>query len=493
MKDLLKRLTRMVIGYGAVQWAGPFLSLIFTPIITRALTPADYGTADYLLTLVSALSAFALLGIPQSLATHFNDHPDNSAWQRAVNGSAFAITATSSAVIGTMLFITAPVISTNVPILGTYTWLLQFAGITFVFGVTASVLTVSAQASLRVRWGMGLSLTSIVATIVGNLTFVVFLRLGVTGMIYASAFNGLSTWFVAIRLTWRTLGRPTRAIAERLLRSGLALMPTVLASWVLLLSDRLFLGQYVSETELGYYAIANKMAGLVGVLLAPVYSSWTSLALALQHQEGARQQYVRVSKYIICLALAAGLGVGLFAIEILIVLTRPAYLPAARYVGLLTYAQVFGAVGAILTTGAMMQKRLLSVSGAVVAGAGVNLMLNFLLIPLAGVWGATLATVVGFAFPQIILYYWLQRSDPLPYPTGRIVAALLIQFVLMLGGLFVPAVFFPVRIILKLMIFSLLPLSFVFLRLITLRELKQAANLVSQKLRGLIALAALEK
>jgi O-antigen/teichoic acid export membrane protein len=49
------------------------------------------------------------------------------------------------------------------------------------------------------------------------------------------------------------------------------------------LSDRLFLGQLVSPTELGYYTIANKLASLVNVALAPIYSAWMPLALAMQH------------------------------------------------------------------------------------------------------------------------------------------------------------------------------------------------------------------
>lgn len=45
MRDLLQRLAKMVAGYGAVQWAGPLLSLIFTPIITRILSVDDYGAS----------------------------------------------------------------------------------------------------------------------------------------------------------------------------------------------------------------------------------------------------------------------------------------------------------------------------------------------------------------------------------------------------------------------------------------------------------------
>ena len=173
MRDLLKRLARMVIGYGAVQWAGPFLSLIFTPIITRALTPGDYGVADYLMTIVSALATLALLALPQALTTHFNDQPEDKVWQRAVVGSGVSMAAISGLIVGMSLAVFAPILTTYLPILGPYTGLVRLVGVTFVFGITSQVLTTAAQAALRVRWGMIFSLITILGTVFGNVFFIV--------------------------------------------------------------------------------------------------------------------------------------------------------------------------------------------------------------------------------------------------------------------------------------------------------------------------------
>ena len=423
MRELLKRLSRLVIGYGAVQWAGPFLSLIFTPIITRALTPADYGVADYLLTIVSALSTLALFALPQALTTYFNDHPEDQGWQRTVTGSAFTMAGISGLACGLVLFFGAPVITSYLPILRPYTDLLRLAGATFVFGVTSSILTTAAQDALRVRWGMVFSLLTILGTVFGNILFIVVLRLGVTGMILTPVVTGMSVWVAAIILTRKMIGRPAPAVMKLLLRSGAILLPTMLASWVLQVSDRIFLGQYLPATDLGYYAIANKMAGLVGVAMAPIYAAWTPLALAVQHQSNAQLRYISMSRYLVAAVLMVGLAIGLFANEILIVLTRPAYFPAAPYVGFLAYIYVFSGFGAVLSTGAMMGKQLASISGAVGIGAISNIFLNFILIPRYGIWGATIATVIGYGVPQVVLYLMLQRRYPIEYPTGRILAA----------------------------------------------------------------------
>ena len=487
MRDLLKRLAKMVAGYGAVQWAGPLLSLILTPILTRVLLPNDYGAADYLQTIATAMATFALFAMPQALTTHFNDRTNDPTWRRELTGSALATVTVSGIGLGLLLAAAAPALAQVSPIVRDHVQLTQFVGLTLAVGLTATVLVQSAQSALRVRWGMVFSLTALIATITANILLIIVLRLGVTGMVLTPIVAQACVVVAAIVLMRGVIGRPTRQTLRVLLRSGLVLLPTTLAVWSLTVIDRLFLGQFVTATELGYYAIANKMAGLAYVAMAPVYASWTPLALALQHEPHAQVRFVTMARYLIAAALFVGLGLGLFAIEILIVLTRPAYFPAAPYVGFLAYMHVFSAFGTVLTTGAMMGKQLRSVSIAIVAGAVVNIALNAILIPRFGLWGATAATVVGYAIPPAVMYVLLQRRYPIPYPAGRLVGALGVQFALLMAGFLIPAVAFPIRIALKLGLLALLPVALITIGVITRHELRQAFLFARNQIRKRVA------
>jgi O-antigen/teichoic acid export membrane protein len=229
------------------------------------------------------------------------------------------------------------------------------------------------------------------------------------------------------------------------------------------------------------------MAGLAYVALAPVYASWTPLALATQREEHAQARYVSMARYLISAALIVGLGLGLFAIEILIILTRPAFFPAAPYVGFLAYMHVFSAFGTVLTTGAMMGKQLGAVSLAIAAGALVNIALNFALIPAFGLWGATAATMAGYAAPPVLMYALVQRRYPIPYPAGRLLAALGVQFALLMAGFLVPAIAFPMRIALKLALLALLPVALIAIGVITRHELRQAFLFARNQIRKRIA------
>ena len=89
MRETLKRLTKMTAGYGMVQWAGPIVSLIFTPIITRFLDPADYGIQDYVLTISSAVGIGGAAGTAAGARRHTSTiTPPTRPGSGALTGSA---------------------------------------------------------------------------------------------------------------------------------------------------------------------------------------------------------------------------------------------------------------------------------------------------------------------------------------------------------------------------------------------------------------------
>jgi O-antigen/teichoic acid export membrane protein len=472
----------MIAGYGMVQWAGPFLSFIFTPIITRLVSPGDYGIADYVTTIASAVGMLALFAQPQALAAHFNDRPADD-WKRSLTGSALSLTLAIGLPLSLALIALAPQLSRSAFGGLDQARLFQIVGAAAGFSLAGTVLSAASQAALRVRWGMALSVATILGTVGGNIVYIIALRLGATGIVLTQSTTGVVVCLTALIVARRLIGAPSRATLKLLARSGAILLPTMLSGWVLMVADRLFLVQHVSTEQLGYYAIANKITGLLHVAMTPIYSAWVALALSIQHEPDAKQRYAIMSRYIIMAVLSAALGLGLFAIEILLVMTRPAYLPAAPYVGVLAYAQVFTAFGQVLYISAVAGKSLSAVSGTVMLGAALNIVLNFVLIPPLGLWGATLATVAGYGVPQLSLYFIVQRRYPVDYPARRWLALLAIQFVLLAIGLALPPLPVILRLVIKAGLFAILLAAGVLLGFITRFELEQVQLFVRHRLR----------
>ena len=158
----------------------------------------------------------------------------------------------------------------------------------------------------------------------------------------------------------------------------------MLAGWALQVSDRLFLGQHVTDTEMGYYAIRQQGGQSGRRAMTPIYLAWTPLALAVQNQNGATERYVNMSRYLVVAVFMAGLAVGLFATEILIVLTTSCLSTRRPLRGLSGVRLYLQWVRCCVLHGAMIGKQLASVSGAVDDGAVINVLAEYGLVPRFG-------------------------------------------------------------------------------------------------------------
>ena len=478
---MLKRLVKMTAGHGVGYWAGPLLSLIFTPIITRILSPGDYGIADYFASVGLALRSLTLLALPQAVAGHFNDQPD-IAWRRSVTGSALVLTLLSGTLAGGIVFALAPVLAGLTPMTRDYTHLFRILGATLVFGLGSPLVINVAQLALQARWMLWLSLTQLAALALGNTLFIIILRWGVTGMVLVPIAVYAATYVAGLALVRPLIGWPELRVSHLLLRAGVTLVPAAMAGWALQVADRLILAQYVSPEELGYYSIATRVANLLFVAITPLFASYTSLALSIQHDPEARQRYATGARYLTALVRLGGLGLGLFAREILTLLTHAAYVPAAVYVGYLTYLHAFGAMYNILYIGGMAGKEFGKLSAALLLSAVVNISLCFILVPMYRVWGVTTASFVGSAVLPIALYWWLKKRYPVPYPVGKIGAAVLVQFTLLLVAVFIPPLALPAAIGVKLGLWLILPLAYLVIGMITLPEMERSWQLARRYL-----------
>jgi len=78
--------------------------------------------------------------------------------------------------------------------------------------------------------------------------------------------------------------------------------------------DRLILPAYaVALDSRGLYAIANKLASMLAIIIVPFQNAWGPLALAMRDDPGAPRTYAKVLTYFVAAGLGLALLLGLFA------------------------------------------------------------------------------------------------------------------------------------------------------------------------------------
>lgn len=428
----------MTAGYSLVSLMGPLFTIFLTPLYTRVLAPADYGVVDVSLTLGSLVGLFVLLGIDQALGAFFFD--GDSALRRNLITTAALVVGTSGILAGAVLSFAADALATLLFHDMERSRLIVFVGVGLMSGSVYAIVSMGLRLQMEVRRVNIIALFSMFAMAGANILFVLVWHWGAVGVVAANLVVSIGSCGLALWLGRSLLqGRLTLALLKPLMRTGLSLVPGSLSLMLLASADRLLLTQVVTQTELGLYAIANKLASLVWVVISPAWNAWSPLALEMGQHPDAPRQYARIYEYLVSGAMWIALGIGLFSPEILAIFTRSIYVPAAPYALVLMIC-----VGPLTITAFCMQiglyvrKQTHWISAAFMLAAVANVGINMLVNPILGVWGAMIANIVGSLVLVAYLFVTSQRAMPVPYRWPRIAAVGAVYVGLILVYLLIP-------------------------------------------------------
>ncbi len=201
-----------------------------------------------------------------------------------------------------------------------------------------------------------------------------------------------------------------------------------MADIILSLSDRYFLDNYVGLTEVGLYSIGYRIAGMLSIIIMKPFSfAWSPYMFSIASRPDAKQIYAKVLVYYTFLSAFAGLGLSIFAEEALKVIATPEYFSANKIVPGIVVSYILCGMMSILVASIHIKKKSKYVAVIFIGAAIVNLTSNYTLIPILGMWGAALATLISYAFLNISFLWFSQRLYPIDHEFDRIFKIALIS------------------------------------------------------------------
>lgn len=458
LRGPFRRLIRTTAGYSINTIVGPLLTLLLTPILTRLLGQADYGTIDTLMLMGNFILILSLLGLNSSLTALYYD-PQRKDRQPQVVSSAFWTGLLWSAALGAVVIIGALPLTQLTLNRTDFAELTRCIGIGLPFSVMYSIQTVVLRLRFAVWRANALALLYILVSAAAMTVFVIVLRWGAAGAIYAyttvNVVMGLASFVMAPDVI---RARPSLPLVRDLVRIGLPIVPGSVAVWLLMYQDRLFLVRYLPAdqalAQIGVYAIGVKLASMLSLLIAAFQSTWLPLALSIQEQPNAPRTYAKVLTYYCVGGLGLGLVMSLFAHEILLIFTGQNFVAAAEYVWLLVLVPLTSGFFTIVTVALYIEKKLGQASWTTAAAAGVNTLFNFLLIPPLGVLGAAIATAVGYLASPLLAIRVAQRARPFPYEWRKVTTTVAVYMLLVVLGLIVGSRLEPLSIALRVLLLA---------------------------------------
>lgn len=396
--------------------ASRVLGFLAIPFYSHYLTPAQYGIIELieLSTQVVGIT-FGLQSIGAALTRLFHDQ-DTAEQEANIVSTSVIATALLSGVIAAAAVLAAGPISLAVFHSADQAPLLQAAFVAMWFANMVEVILVYERIRERARFFFIYSMASLAGNLGLNIYFIGFAGAGVWGFVYSKL---IITGIGAAFLLWRAMREVgwhwRQEYIPQLVRFGLPLCLASISAFAIHFSDRFFLADAVTLSELGKYALAYRFAFLVSVLVGESFGkSWNVTFYRLANQEGWKERFSQVALYLIFALYVTGLSVAVMAPELLRLMVPPSFYPPYLLLPLLVLAYVFRECGDFFRNLLLINKRSGTVGKVVFGGAFLNGLLNFSLIPAFGIYGAAIATMGTWIAYMVVFWVLAWREHQIP-------------------------------------------------------------------------------
>jgi O-antigen/teichoic acid export membrane protein len=430
-----------------VLWAVQLLvAALFTPILTRVLGPYRFGTVATAIAVMQVLVAIGSFSL-QTAVQRAYARPNGERNARRLVTLAVAVSLATYAVANGTGPLWCPLIG-----LGRYTTIIHYA----VFWSAMTAICNAALGLLRSRDQLlAFATVSLLQSVIAEalaLALILLVRRTASEYVLGQMIAQVATVVVALAVARPAL--PHRADIPMLgdaLRYSNPLVLTALAAYVLDASDRLIIHHDLGSVAVGRYAVARNIGGLAIILLGVLNSVWMPRVFALT-DFGVRRSVLAASRdavYALLIPVLVGLTAG--SSILLSIWVPPSYRPN----GLLLIVAVV-AITAFPVAGIASAWRVLlyggktaSIAAISIVAAGANIELNILFVPILGITGSALATLLCYSLEAALLAIVAVRVMRLPRPPSSLLSMIAIAIAVAIGSTRIPTggIFLAVRVL----------------------------------------------
>lgn len=393
----------------------PFLLL---PILTRYLSPAEYGQIAMFQTLLAGIGTFIGLNAVGAANRKFYDEDIGDTILKQFNGSCIQILIVSSfiAFIGIFLFKNQLSEFLAIPT----SWILSAVIISF-FGFIATMRLGQWQIRSQAKWFGMLQVSSSLVNMLLSLLFVIALTQGAQGRIDAQVITGILAAIIA--LIWLYKDKLLQVMVwkpqyiKEALSFGIPLIPHHVGFFLISAVDRFVINQKLGLVDAGIYMVAVQLSSAMAIIFDAInkaYVPWLFERLKRDNYEQKKQIVKYTYFYFIIVLLVAGVAflIGPFFITLI---AGDKYSEAGQLIGLLCLGQAFGGMYLMVTNYIFFTKKTGKLAIITISTGIINVILLFIFVSHLGLIGAAMAFAISKFIQFVITFILANKSIVMPW------------------------------------------------------------------------------
>ena len=384
-KYLLKNTVIFSIG----NFGTKIISFFLVPLYTNILTTREYGTVDLIYTIGMVLVPLLTLNIGESIMRFALDK-DADCDKIMSTGITILI---FGAIIGLLILPIANLFES----VSNYSIYIYLYTLTLAF--SQIFLCYLRGKEFLLKYSIGNIIQSLTIAIF-NIIFLIGMKKGIEGYLMAYILANVCTglygfWAGKDNLVIKKYSIDIE-LSKNMIKYSVVLIPNSFMWWIMNSSDRMMVSAMISVTANGVYAVAYKIPTLLSTITTIFNQAWSYSAIREDESEDKEEYNNRVYDNLVTIVIVVATGLLMIMKPFLSVYVGKEYYAAWHYVPYLIVGFVFMTLGSFIATSYTVHKDSMGflISGTV--GAIINLILNFILIPMMGVSGAAFATCISY-------------------------------------------------------------------------------------------------
>ena len=419
----IRSLTQHTMIYGVGYIATRLVTFLLLPLYTNQLSQAEYGLVALVFAFLAFMNHIYNYGMDSALMRFYGNADGQS--KKSVLSTAVWMALGTSFVFSVIIYLLYHPIGAVLTD-GDYV-LIKYAAVILYLDCIVRVPFALLRLQGRPVRFIAVRMLNVLLTVALNIYFLTVLKMGVIGVfratLIASAFTAVAIYILSYREIKFTF---SGSIAKDLILFGLPFIPMGLAVAAMEMLNRKIIELMLNREAVGIFSAYFKLGIFIQLVSTAFYYAWQPFFMQAGKKESSKAIFSRVLTYFTLVTLSCWVVISLFIHEIVafrigsIHLVGEAFWGYELLVPLFLLAYVFYGMNLVFLPGIYFEKKTRYLATITVFASLINVVLNFLLIPLLGLYGSALASVCGYLVLAVVTHFVSQKLFHVPYEYGRV-------------------------------------------------------------------------
>lgn len=369
--------------------ASRLISFFLVPLYTNILTTAEYGVVDLVNTLCTVLAPILILNINEAVMRFALDKGAN--YKKIMSTG---LTVFVGAIFGGIWVIPASSLFSEVAQYSTY---IYFYTVTLA-GSQLFLCYLRGKENIAF-YSVGSVLQTMTIALF-NILFLAVLHKGIKGYFLAYIISNIITiLFAFIAGNVREVIRDYKfdiKLTKAMAAYSVVLIPNTFMWWIMNSSDRVMVTSIIGVAANGIYAVSYKLPSLVSTLTGIFNQAWSYSAIREDGAEDENEYNNMVFNRLISIVMLLSIALLTIVKPFLRLYVGMDYYSAWEYTPFLIIGSAYLTLATFMATSYTVHKDSFGYLFSATFGAALNIVLNFLLIPIIHVYGAAFATCISY-------------------------------------------------------------------------------------------------